>query len=198
MRTVATLLTLTLAGCQTTGYTDYANAMARIAEANASVAREQAQAMERLAQFGGSETARTVGIIMLALGAQGSKAQVNVAPPMNESLEWARVLAGPITAGFLGYFGYRQAVHLSDNNADVSIAGYNAMNGIANSGFSAVSSFKPVPIDWSTFPTTTRIDIGNRDGQVVIGGDGAQDNSTRPVVVVPPVFAPVPVVPVSP
>lgn len=198
MRLIPSLLIIALSGCQTTGYTDYANAMARIAEANASVAREQAQAMERLAQFGASETTRTVAVIMLAMGAQSAKQNVNVAPPQNEALQWAQEILPSISTLALGYWGYHLGKTQSNNAADVSIAGYGAMNGIANSGFNAVGQFKPTPIDWANFPTTTRIDIGNRDGQVIIGGDGTQDNSTRPIVVVPPVFAPVPVVPVTP
>jgi hypothetical protein len=52
-----------------------------------------------------------------------------------------------------------------------------------------VGQFKPTPIDWTNFPVTnrTRIDINNRDGQVVLGGDGSQDNSNRPIAIVPPV-----------
>jgi hypothetical protein len=197
MRLVASVLVIALAGCQTENYGLYAQSMARIAEANASVAREQAAAMERLAQFSGaSDTVRTVAVIMLAMGAQNAKTQVNVVPPQNEALQWAQVLLPSISTLALGYWGYHLGKTQSNNAADVSIAGYNAMNGIANSGFNAVGAFKPVPIDWTNFPVTNHIEIGNRDGQVVIGGDGAQDNSTRPVVIVPPVFAPVPVVPV--
>jgi hypothetical protein len=183
MRVIAAVLALTLTGCQTTGYTDYANAMARVAEAQASVAREQAQAMERLASFGADPTTRTVAVLMLAMGAQNSQQKVHVAPPINESLEWARVLVPSLSMLTMGYFGYRLGVHQSDNNADVSIAGYNAMNGIANSGFATVGQFKPTPIDWTNFPvtnrttttTTTNIDVSNRDGLVVVGGDGTQN-----------------------
>lgn len=200
MKAIAAVLAVTLVGCQTQGYQQYADAMARIAEANASVAREQAQAIIMLAHDPkAGETTRSIAVLMLALGAQSGKQQVNVMPPQNEALEWARVLVPSLSTLAMGYFGYRLGVHQSDNAADVSIAGYGAMNGIANSGFAAVGAFKPTPIDWSTFPVTTRIEtnVTNRDGQVVLGGDGSQDNSNRPIAVVPPVV-PVPVVVTNP
>jgi len=198
MRATAAVLVIALAGCQTTGYQDYADAMARIAEANASIAREQTRAMQELAQHGGDQTTRTVAVVMLALGAQNGRQNQQIAPPQNEALEWARILVPSLSTLAMGYFGYRLGVHQSDNNADVSIAGYGAMQGIATGGFNAVTAFKPLPIDWSglaglrpnittTTTTTNTTDITNRDGQVVINGNATQPAIVPPVVVVPPV-----------
>ena len=79
-------------------------------------------------------------------------------------------------------------------------SGYNALSGIANGGFNAITSFKPMPIDWSgiaglqpnnttttTTNTSTTVDINNRDGQLVIGGNATQPAIVPPVVIVPPV-----------
>jgi hypothetical protein len=85
---------------------------------------------------------------MLALGI-GKPQQVIVEPPKNEALQWAQVLMPTLTAVGLGYFGYRLGQTQSNNAASVSIAGYGAMNGIADSGFNAVGQFKPAPFDWS-------------------------------------------------
>jgi hypothetical protein len=199
MRATAWMLVSVLTGCQTTGYQDYADAMARIAEANASVAKEQMFAMRQLAENGGDQTTRTVAVVMLALGAQNGQKQVNLAPPQNEALEWARILVPSLSTLAMGWFGYRLGMTQSDNAADVSIAGYGAMQGIAAGGFNAVTAFKPLPIDWAglaalrpnnttttTTTTSNTTDITNRDGQVVINGNATQPAIVPPVVVVPP------------
>ena len=188
MKLTPIALIITLSGCQSTGYQQYADAMARIAESQASVQREQTAAMMRLAEFGGDQTTRTVAVLMLALGGgANNKAYPTVQPPQNEALQWAQVILPSISTLALGYWGYHLGKTQSNNAADVSIAGYGAMNGIAQSGFNAVGQFKPTPIDWANFPITNRVDINNRDGLVVVGGDGNQDNSNRPIAVVPPV-----------
>jgi len=198
MKATAWTLVVMLTGCQTTGYQDYADAMARIAEANASISREQTRAMQELAQHGGDQTTRTVAVVMLALGAQNGQRQVQLAPPQNEALEWARILVPSLSTLAMGWFGYRLGMTQSDNAADVSIAGYGAMQGIAQGGYNAITAFKPLPIDWSglaalrpntttttTTTTNTAIDIANRDGQVVINGNATQPAIVPPVVVVP-------------
>ena len=104
MKSTAWILVTALTGCQTTGYQDYADAMARIAEANASIAREQARAMQDLAQNGGDQTTRTVAVVMLALGANNGQRHVQLAPPQNEALEWARILVPSLSTLAMGYF----------------------------------------------------------------------------------------------
>jgi hypothetical protein len=189
MKLLPLALIITLTGCQTQGYQQYADAMARIAESKASVQREQAQAMLRLAEYGADPTTRTVAVLMLAMGSSaGGQAYPTVQPPQNEALQWAQVILPSISTLALGYWGYHLGKTQSNNAADVSIAGYGAMNGIANSGFAAVGQFKPTPIDWTNFPITNRTEINNRDGQVVVGGNLNQDVAViPPVVVVPPV-----------
>jgi hypothetical protein len=194
-RIVAATLSILLAGCQTAGYQQYADAMARIAEANADVAREQARAMKDLAQFGGDQTTRAIAVVMLALGAQSNKVQVQLQPPQNEALQWAQVILPSAVSLGLGYWGYRLGVHQSDNQAATTQASYNAF-----------TAFKPQPIDFSTVrpnvttitTTTNTNDIHTRDGNAAIGGDANQDNSLRPINVTPPVVVVPPVVPIVP
>jgi hypothetical protein len=188
MRAIAAALVVFLVGCQSTGYQEYALAMSRIAESQASVAREQAQAMILLARDPqASETTRTVAVLMLALGVQNSKAQVQMQPPINETLEWVRVLAGPVSNIGLAYFGYRLGVHTSSDNAANVQASY-----------AALAAFKPAPAG-PQLPTTvnntwTRSDtvITNKDGFVVSGGAAQQAPTTAnqdnsPVAIIPPV-----------
>lgn len=141
-------LTAMLGGCATPeAYQAYATASQEIARANANAQAAQHAAIMQLAA-NGDATTKTVAVLMLALGL-GNKQQAIMEPPRNEALQWAQVLMPTLTAVGLGYFGYRLGQTQSNNAASVSIAGYGAMNGIADSGFSAVGQFKPVPFDWS-------------------------------------------------
>ena len=202
MRTISAVLCFTLVGCQTTSYQEYALAQTRIAEAQAAVAREQTIAMMALARDPqAGETTRTVAVLMLALGVQNNKAHVSLQPPMNEALEWTRVLLPTIATLGLGYWGYKTAVTQSNNQAATTQASY-----------AAFAAFKPVPQPFvptsstvNNITTTSNTDLWNRDGFVIVGGtaqqaptSGTQDNSPPPVVIVPPVFSPVPVTPVIP
>jgi hypothetical protein len=182
-----------LGGCATPeAYQAYATSMQEIARANANAQAAQHTAIMSLASSGDSTT-KTVAVLMLALGI-GNKQQVIVEPPKNEALQWAQVLLPSLTAVGLGYFGFRLGQTQSDNAAAVSIAGYGAMNGIADSGFNAVGKFKPVPFDWSGLAalqpnvttTTTSTNTLTNQGNGVIG-DGTVDNRvTQPPAVVAP------------
>ena len=203
MKATSFVLLFALAGCQTQGYQQYADAMARIAEANASVQREQIMAMQLLAQNGNDPTTRTVAVVMLALGAQNGSKNLNVAPPQNEALEWARIIVPSISTLAMGYFGFRLGQTQSDNAASTAQASYEAMSGMSIGGYNAITAFKPVPIDFSTLPvittTTTNTtvntstEVSNHSGQVAVGGGDAN----RPAIVPPTVITPVVVVPSS-
>jgi hypothetical protein len=203
VRLTATVTALTLAGCQSAGYEQYARAMADIAESRASVQRAQMVALTDLARSGDT-TARTVAVIMLGLGAGGggfNGQYTYPAPPQNEALQWAQVLLPTVATLGLGYWGYRLGTHQSDNAANVSIAGYGAMQGIAQSGFNAVGQFKPIPFDWSKLKpdVTITTNITNDDGLVVQGqGNRGTQTTPTPVVVVPPVTIVPPVVVTNP
>lgn len=206
-RILAATLSTCLVGCQSTqlAYQDYANALARIAEAQASVQREQAQALKELAHSGDA-TSKTVAVIMLGIGAgNGGQRYEKPAPPQNEALQWASIILPSISTLALGYWGYQLGKTQSNNAANVSIAGYGAMEGIAGQGFNAVGQFKPQPFDWSGLANlrpnettnTTTITVENRDGAVSTGsGNASADN--RPVAIVPPVVPIVPVVVTNP
>ena len=77
------------------------------------------------------------------------------------------------------------------------------MQGIANSGFNAVTAFKLPPLDFTTLrpnnitttntttTTNTNVEVANDSGQVAVGGgDANRPAIVPPVVVVPPVVTP--------
>lgn len=172
-----------LAGCATPeAYQAYATSVQGIATANAQAQAAQNAAIMQLAN-GGDATTKTVAVLMLALGI-GNKQQVTVEPPKNEALQWAQVLMPSLTAVGLGYFGYRLGQTQSNNAASVSIAGYGAMGGIADSGFSAVGQFKPQPIDWSGLsllqPNVTTTTTMTNTGNGVIGSGAVDNRVTNP------------------
>jgi hypothetical protein len=157
--------------------------------------------MAQIADRADAQT-KSMAIIALALGGRGEAVtraidvQLPRIPETQEdrALKWAAVFAGPVTAVATGYFGYKLGQTQSNNQAATTQASY-----------SALVAFKPGPVLPSTqniitTTTNTRNDVDNRDGFVQVGGqapvNGSQDNSVRPVAVVPPVFnTPVVVVP---
>ena len=175
-----------LGGCATPeAYQAYAASVRDIAASNAQAQNAQNAAIMQLAG-GGDATTKTVAVLMLALGI-GNKQQAIVEPPRNEALQWAQVLLPTVTALGMGYWGFQLGKTQSNNAASVSIAGYGAMNGIADSGFNAVGQFKPQPFDWSglaslqpNVTTTTSTTLTNTGNGVI--GSGAVDNRvTNPV-----------------
>jgi len=173
------LLALSLTGCQTASYQQYADAAALIARYRAEAQAANAAAIATLAHYGDATT-KTVAVIMLGLRAE-QRDSVNVQPPQNEALQWAQVLLPTVATLGMGYWGYRLGQTQSNNAASVSIAGYQAMGGIADAGFNAVGQFKPQPFDWSGLAqlqpnvTTTTTLTNNAPGVI---GSGRTDNST--------------------
>jgi len=173
-----------LGGCATPeAYQAYAASMRDIAASNAQAQAAQHTAIMHLATAGDATT-KTVAVLMLALGV-GKPQQVIVEPPKNEALQWAQVLMPTLTAVGLGYFGYRLGQTQSNNAAATSIAGYGAMNGIADSGFNAVGQFKPAPFDWSGLaalqPNNTTTTTYTNTGNGVLGGGAVDNRVTNPV-----------------
>lgn len=176
------LLMVALSGCATPGYDRYAEAVAKQAEYQADVQREQAKAIMALAQTGDATT-KTVAVMLLAMQ-QGQNRAPMIEPPRDPALQWAAVIMPSVTALAGGYFGYRLGVTQSNNQASTTTASYNAFGSIATAGFGSNAAIAnagfgalppPVTIDWAgiiagikPINTTT----------VSIGGDGAINGST--------------------
>jgi hypothetical protein len=214
VKLVVAIVALTLAGCQTTLDPNYAIQLesyrltitsqqsVEIARANAEAARYHA--MAQIAERADPST-KSMAILALALGGRGGDAStkpVEVHLPRipetqeDRALKWASVFAGPTTALVTSYFGYQLGKTQSNNQAQTTQASY-----------AALVAFKPQPVDWSKAPgstytnivTTNTADVTNRDGLVVVGGDGTlRPEVVSPVVVVPPVVPIVPVVVTNP
>jgi len=187
-RLAVSLLALSLVGCQTASYQQYADAQAQIARYRAESAAATAAAMSTMA-YHGDATSKTVAIVMLGLRA-GQMDSVNISPPQNEALQWAQVLLPTVATLGMGYWGYQLGKVQSNNAASVSIAGYNAMGSIADSGFNAVGQFKPVPFDWGGLaqlqPNVTTTTTFTNEGNGVIGSGAVDNRITNPVPVVTP------------
>ena len=110
---------------------------------------------------------------------------VNVQPPQNEALQWAQVLLPTVATLGMGYWGYQLGKVQSNNAASVSIAGYNAMGSIADSGFTAVGQFKPQPFDWAGLaalqPNNTVTTTLTNNGNGVLGSGAVDNRVTNPV-----------------
>jgi hypothetical protein len=146
-------LVVFLCGCQTTLDPNYALQLESYrltiqSQQNVEVAKAKADearyiAMATIAERGGPQ-AQQLAILALALGGRGVDVkQVNVSIPTipesqeDRALKWAAIFAGPITSVAQGYFGYRLGVTQSNNQANSTIASYNALGLTALGGFSA-------------------------------------------------------------
>lgn len=177
-----------------------------VAKARAEEARYQAMAV--IAERSDAQT-KSMALLALALSGRGEvstrpiEVQLPQIPKTQEdrALQWAAVFAGPTTALISSYFGYQLGKTQSNNQASTTQASYAALV-----AFKPVQQpFVPTTSTVNNITTNSQTDLWNRDGFVNVGGAGqqaptsaTQDNSPVtpivPVVIVPPVFSPVPVV----
>ena len=152
-RTMVAIAIATQFGCATTLDPNYALQLesyrititsqqnVEVAKARAEEARYQAIA-DIAAR--GDLVSRQVALIALALSGKSGEASIRpiVLPNPPESqedraLKWAAIFAGPVTAVATGYFGYRLGVTQSNNQANSTIASYNAFSNTAIAGFAS-------------------------------------------------------------
>jgi hypothetical protein len=215
MKIAPAVLLLCLTGCQTTLDPNYAIQLesyrltitsqqsVELAKARAEEARYNAMAL--IAERADGAT-KSMAILALALGGRGEVASrpVEVQLPRipetqeDRALKWASVFAGPTTALVTSYFGYQLGKTQSNNQAATTQSSYAALVSMKP----AQPPFVPTTQTINTITTNTDAWVTNRDGLVVVGGaqptSGQQDNSSKPVVVVPPVVPIVPVVVTNP
>ena len=215
------ILMLVITGCQTTLDPNFAVQMEAYrftisSQREVEVARAKAEearyiAMGQIAERSDAQT-KNMAIMALALGGRSTdthSASVPVQLPRipetqeDRALKWAAIFSGPTTALVSSYFGYQLGKTQSNNQADTTQASYAALVAMKpTQPFAPTTATTTV----NNITTTSTTDLWNRDGFVIVGGTaqqapttGAQDNSPvniiPPVVVVPPVFSPVPVTP---
>jgi len=94
----------------------------------------------------GDAQAKGMAMMYFALKNAGAKAESAIAPPVNEALEWARVLSPLAGQGLQGLFSYALGVRQSDNAVKTEGIRYGAMSNIAGAGIEAagkVTQIKP-------------------------------------------------------
>ena len=171
-RLIAGMVSVALAGCATPpGYVEYAAAIKAMAAQQAASSMAASEAIAKIAASGDS-AARVAAVLMLGLQAQRTQAPV-MEPPRDQALQWAAVIMPSLTAVASGYFGYRLGVTQSNNQAQTTLASYDAIAGTSVAGYNALTTFRPVPVDFAGLikslpPTQT----------VTIGGDGVVGNGT--------------------
>jgi hypothetical protein len=200
MKSLVPLLVLSLTGCATTLDPNYAIQLesyrltitsqqsVELAKARAEEARYNAMAL--IAERADGAT-KSMAIMALALGGRGELASgrpVEVQLPRIPETQEDRALK------WTSYFGYQLGKTQSNNQAATTQASYGALVAMKPAPFTPLPTSSVV----TNITNTANTDLWNRDGFVVVGAPGqqapttgTQDNSTRPIAVVPPVFPPV-------
>lgn len=150
---------------------------AEIAMANAEAERTRMIALAELANTG-DETSRVAAILGLAMsGNQTNNAQVRVVTPErpeNPALEWARVLAHPLTSIGLGYYGYRTSTQQIRANRDITLGSYDSMVELGTNRPIVGDGFVVTPDSSTSFSVTNTNpnDNGNSNGNGNGNGNG--------------------------
>jgi uncharacterized membrane protein YgcG len=128
-----------LGGCATTNkdYLALLTAQQAVAVQNAEAAKARFNAMSQIAQTGDASS-RTAAVMAMAMV---QTPHVNLPPPPeSEAFKWASIILPSVTNLGTGFFGYRLGVAQSNNNRDITVAGYNTFGTMATSGFAAVQN----------------------------------------------------------
>lgn len=197
----------TLAGCSSQDYVTYAETQRRIAEAQAMSETARYAALAEIAKAGDG-TAKVAAVISINMAGNGGSSGFRNQPiAMPESigdkaLKWTAALFPSLTQFYSINANRQIAITQSNNATAASISNNQAMQGIANSGFTAATTIAshvqaPGPV------TTTNVggnynngtNSGN-SGLLVNGGTLTNSTATPTVITVPsPIVVPVPSTP---
>ena len=158
-----------LAGCSTAS-TDYYQAVEKAAQANALAAQAKFDALSKIAAAGDGQAA-SAAVMALAMTQTPS---VQPVPQQSTALQWASVLASPVTSLGMMWLQADSAKTMARYNAKVDLAQvqadaqtqqalYGSFSDISTAGFSAVGN-----VDYTPFI----------DGMVTLGTTG-MDNLTN-------------------
>jgi len=164
MKFITTMLAvLLLVGCATSS-TQYYEAVQKTAEANAKAAQAKFDALSAIATAGDGQAA-SAAVMALALTQTPS---VTPIPQQSEAMQWASILASPVTSLGMMWMQADSSKTMARMNARVDLASikadaetqqalYGSFSDISSSGFNAVSN-----VDYGQFI----------DGMVTLGTTG--------------------------
>lgn len=181
MKLITTILAvLLLAGCASSS-TQYYEAVQRTAEANAKAAQAKFDALSKIAASGDGSAA-SAAVMALALT---NTSNVQPIPQQSEALQWASILASPVTSLGMMWMQADSAKTMARYNSKVDLARvaaeskdnqalYGAFVDTAAAGYSAIGNVDYTPfIDGMVTLGTAGI-----DGAVDLGTAGFASNVT--------------------
>ena len=152
MKTITAVLTLLLlTGCASST-SQYYEAVQRAAEANSKAAQAKFDALSAIAASGDGEAA-SAAVMALALTQTQS---ITPIPQKSETIQWASILASPVTSLGMMWMQADSAKTMARYNAQVDLASvqadaetqqalYGSFSDISSAGFTAVSNVDYTP-----------------------------------------------------
>lgn len=180
MKFITTMLAvLLLVGCATSS-TQYYEAVQKAAEANSKAAQAKFDALSAIATAGDGQAA-SAAVMALALTQTPS---VTPIPQQSEAMQWASILASPITSLGMMWMQADSSKTMARMNARVDLASikadaetqqalYGSFSDISSSGFDAVSN-----VDYGQFiDGMVTLGVTGMDGIVNMGTAGFDANT---------------------
>lgn len=180
MKFITTMLAvLLLVGCATSS-TQYYEAVQKAAEANSKAAQAKFDALSAIATAGDGQAA-SAAVMALALTQTPS---VTPIPQQSEAMQWASILASPITSLGMMWMQADSSKTMARMNARVDLASikadaetqqalYGSFSDISSSGFDAVSN-----VDYGQFiDGMVTLGVTGMDGIVDMGTAGFDANT---------------------
>lgn len=127
------IIALSLTGCATTEYKEYADAQTQIHVARAQADKARYEALANVAQSG-TESAKVAAVMALALGGTNGQAQQGPqvqAPQASSALQWAAVLVPGVSQMYAISQSTRLGMAQSDNSTALGVSTNSAFVGIA-------------------------------------------------------------------
>ena len=181
MKFITTMLAvLLLVGCATSS-TQYYEAVQKAAEANSKAAQAKFDALSAIATAGDGQAA-SAAVMALALTQTPS---VTPIPQQSEAIQWASILASPVTSLGMMWMQADSSKTMARMNARVDLASikadaetqqalYGSFSDISSSGFDAVSN-----VDYGQFiDGMVTLGVTGMDGIVDMGTAGFDANTT--------------------
>lgn len=171
MKVITTILAvLLLAGCASSS-TQYYEAVQRAAEANSEAAKAKFNALSAIAAAGDGQAA-SAAVMALALTQTPT---VNPVPQKSEAIQWAAILASPVTSLGMMWMQADSAKTMAKYNADVDLARVAASSADAQALYGSFVSANAITGDVATAGLNA---VGNVDytpfvdGMVTLGTAG--------------------------